>query len=273
MHLLKEHKKHLNVIMILKCDTLHVEKENVDEKEAERADMTLPARDDATLHHAIHLHLEVDESIIDAAASLHDVVDFIVQEDRSNAINIDGNSPGSNPVFVLRDDLASATDKCLIGSNLLLLDNDLAAIQNANILLVEFINDSIDTIGVANQVSDKALDTLLGRKLNATLQVASDVGVAVSVRSFVAIDDASSNPLSAALILIVLLFSGLNHVFFVLFHFCTFLGSYSCYITYNVTMSKINSNAKLFLLRKSKIKIKKSIRGEFKLYLVEGVLK
>lgn len=246
---------------MLKCNTLHVEKENVDEKEAERANVTLPAHCDAALHHAIHLHLEVDESVIDTTTSLHDVVDFIVQKDGSNAINVDGNSPGSNPVLVLRDDLTSATDKCLIGSNLLLLNDNLAAIQDANILLVKLINDSIDTIGVANQVSDKALDTLLGGKLNATLKVTSNVGVAVSARSFVAVDDASSNPLSAALILVVLLFSSLNHVFFVLFHFCTILGSYSCYITNYVTTSKINSNAKLFMLRKSKIKSKKSIRG------------
>lgn len=204
---------------------MSVEEEYVDEKEAERANVTLPASVDAALHHAVHLHLEVDESIIDGATSLHDVVDFIVQKDRGNAIDIDGNSPGSNPVLVLRNNLTSTTYKGLIGSNFLLLQDNLAAIQDANILLVKLINDSIDTISIANQVSDKTLDTPLGRKLNTTLQVASNVGVAVSTRSFVAVDDASSNLLSAALILVVLLFSGLNHVFFVLFHFCKFLGN------------------------------------------------
>lgn len=197
-------------MMMLKCNTLHVEKENVDEKEAERANVTLPAHVDAALHHAVHLHLEVDESIINGATSLHDVVDFIVQKDGSNAINVDGNSPGSNPVLVLRDNTTVTGMEILVSMNSLLFKNNLAAIQDANVLLVELINDSINTVSVANQVSDKALDTLLGGKLNATLQVASNVGVAVSTRSFVAVDDTCSNPLSAALILVVFLFSSLN---------------------------------------------------------------
>lgn len=187
-------------------------------KKARRDNTSLPARVDAALRKTIHLHLEVDESIGDIATLLDNSINLLVKQDRSNAVNVDGNGPGSSPVLVLDNDITSASDKGLVGSNLFLLQDNLAAIQDANVLLVELINDSIDTISVANQMSDKALDALLGRKLNTTLKVASNVSVAVSARSFVAVDDASSNPLHIFVVLIVLLFSGLNHLLFVLFH-------------------------------------------------------